>query len=488
MCCIGCRNPSDVQPDARSSLDGAASDAVADASAAPPLVDGGQLAWSKRAGGNGFDTAAGLGVLADGSWLATGIYSSNAAVFGAGEANETTLPPSPYGEYDVFLARYQSTGALAWARRVAGGPTFEDDIARGLHVLSDGSSIIAGSYEGTTTFDGDIQDITLTTANNGNFLARFDAVGSVVWAYDAIGGELAGLANGTTTAINGPSIARYTAAGSNEWTRTITSTGYAMLSAVTMLTDGSSLIAGELHESVTFVGPGGLTLTATNPPGTNDAFIAKYAADGSLVWARRAIGSAFIATPAGIAALDDGSFVMTGYFGTHAESSQPIGSALFAPGLASQTSVPYQALNMFVARFSSTGDLLWVRTATSPGHEFAYDVAVAADQTIVIGGYFGIYNGNSMTLGQAPHQLTLTRQAEADAWLASYTADGDLRWAKRAGDSGRTNATQIALFADGSALVSGDLEATTTFGMGESNATTLTAQGNADPFFARFAP
>lgn len=456
-------------------------------------MDGGHLAWAKRAGGGGYDGPAGIGVLADGSWLIAGKYSSAAAVFGPGEANEITLPPSPYGEYDMFLARYRADGSLAWARRAGGGPTFQDDIPHDLVVRADGSSIMCGSYEGTTTFDGDAQDITITTSGNGAFLAGFDVNGSVLWAFDALGGQLAASPDGTLTMARNLSIARHTSSGSHVWTKTVVSDAYASISDVAMLADGSVLITGEFAGTATF-GSGESNPVTLTAPGTfgwqADAFIAKLAADGSVVWARVAATNPLEVQPGAIAALADGSFVITGFFGGHYESANNgNGTATFGPGQVTATMVNHQALDLFVARFDANGAFQWVRTGKSTGHEFGTGIAAAPDgSSIAVTGWFGIYNGSTMTLGDQPNQILLLAQGMADSFVASFTGNGDLRWAKRVGGTGRTEASRIEMFADGSTLFAGAFGGDATFGPGEPATVTLTAQGNADPFAAKLGP
>ncbi len=47
----------------------------------------------------------------------TGFFAGT-ATFGPGEANETMLMSA--GSDDVFVAKYDSTGALVWAKRAGG--------------------------------------------------------------------------------------------------------------------------------------------------------------------------------------------------------------------------------------------------------------------------------------------------------------------------------------------------------------------------------
>ena len=84
-----------------------------------PTVDAqdGNLLWAKREGGASSD--AGFRIAVDGSGISyvTGLFQG-ATTFGPGEANQTTL--SSVGTDDIFVARYDSNGALLWAKRAGG--------------------------------------------------------------------------------------------------------------------------------------------------------------------------------------------------------------------------------------------------------------------------------------------------------------------------------------------------------------------------------
>ena len=56
-------------------------------------------------------------MLSDGSSLVTGMFGGT-ATFGPGEPEETTLTPA--GGANIFVARYNPDGTLAWAKRAGG--------------------------------------------------------------------------------------------------------------------------------------------------------------------------------------------------------------------------------------------------------------------------------------------------------------------------------------------------------------------------------
>jgi len=144
----------------------------------------GMLLWAKRGGGIcpflGNDSVA---ALKDDSFAVTG-YLIGDTVFGAGEANETILACA--GDSDMFVARYDSDGALVWARR-AGGEGYIR--GRAIATLSDDSIAVAGQLRGTATFgEGEANATGLArTGYSDMFLARYDQAGRLAWVARAGG-------------------------------------------------------------------------------------------------------------------------------------------------------------------------------------------------------------------------------------------------------------------------------------------------------------
>ena len=189
------------------------------------LTPAGQVAWARKAGGQGSDKGYAIAARADGSVVVTGSFVGS-ATFGG-----TTLTSS--GGDDIVVARLTPAGQVAWARK-AGGQG--DD--RGLAIASraDGSVVVTGRFAGTATFG----DTTLSSGGFENvFVTRLDATGTVAWARRAGGAD-----SGT-----GATIAA--------------------------LADGSAVVAGLFHDTTTF---GSTTLSSR---GSLDIFVAKITANGS---------------------------------------------------------------------------------------------------------------------------------------------------------------------------------------------------------------
>ncbi|MCK5804369.1 MAG: SUMF1/EgtB/PvdO family nonheme iron enzyme, partial [Lentisphaeria bacterium] len=137
----------------------------------------GTFVWARQAGGPGSDTALGIAALADGGILMTGTFSDT-ATFGPGDSNETDL--TTFGQTDAFLARYDATGALVWARGV-GGPGV--DVGAAVAALPDGTALFTGDFEKDAAFgDGGAAILLSSEGDRDVFLARCDADGNVLSA------------------------------------------------------------------------------------------------------------------------------------------------------------------------------------------------------------------------------------------------------------------------------------------------------------------
>jgi len=104
------------------------------------------VAFLRSAGGPGSETAYAIATFSDGSSVVTGQFNGP-TTWGLGEPNATTLVSA--GGFDVFVARYQPDGRLAWAKRAGGAQT---DRGQGIAAVPDGSCLVTGRFEDVATF------------------------------------------------------------------------------------------------------------------------------------------------------------------------------------------------------------------------------------------------------------------------------------------------------------------------------------------------
>lgn len=134
----------------------------------------GNSVWAKQAGGNGDDMPNSMVIDNSSNVFVTG-YFSGTAIFG-----DTNL----YSQsYDMFIAKYNSTGNVQWARRAGSG---NNDYGRGIAVDTNGNAFVTGQFYNTIDFG----TTNLTrNLNEDIFVARYDVNGNVAWAISAGGGN-----------------------------------------------------------------------------------------------------------------------------------------------------------------------------------------------------------------------------------------------------------------------------------------------------------
>jgi hypothetical protein len=135
------------------------------------------LVWARPAGGAGTDWTYGIATDGAGNSYVDGQFSGT-ATFGAGEANETAL--SSAGGFDIFVAKYDPSGTLAWAKRAGSGGF---DQGHGIATDGAGNSAVTGFFSGTATFGpGEVNETTLASAGAFDiFVAQYDPEGAMVW-------------------------------------------------------------------------------------------------------------------------------------------------------------------------------------------------------------------------------------------------------------------------------------------------------------------
>jgi len=457
------------------------------------------LCWAKRAGGTNVQEGLGITTLSDNSTVVTG-YFYGSATFGPGEPNQTILTSA--GQYDIFIARYNPDGTLAWAKR-AGGAGFERGY--GITTLSDNSTVVTGYFDGSSTFgQGDPNQTILTPVGyNDTFIARYNPDGTLEWAKRA-GGSSMDSGHGITTlsdnstvvtgrfggsATFGPGeanqtvlttaggedifLARYNPDGTLSWAKRAGGTSWDEGYGITTLSDNSTVVTGYYESSATF-GPGEPNQTVLTSAGDYDIFIARYNPDGTLAWAKRAGGSDYDHSNE-ITTLSDNSTVVTGLFND---------SATFGPSEINQTILNSTgSADIFIARYNPDGTLSWAKPAGGSDAEEGIGITTLSGNSTVMTGYF--YGSATFGPGE-PNQTILTSAGSDDIFIARYNPDGTLSLAKRAGGSDVDMGNEITTLSDNSTVVTGYYESSATFGPGEPNETTLISAGYTDIFVARY--
>jgi hypothetical protein len=263
---------------------------------------------------------------------------------------------------------------------------------------SDGDVYVAGHLAGSVTFGSR----TLVSAGLDAFLVKLDGAGQPQWSKRFGPG-------GDGQAIQGM------AAGPA----------------------GEVAVAGAFGGSIDL---DDVTLTAT----TNDAWVALFAADGTLTWAKHVVGSGNDGTNR-VAVLSDGDVIVTGYF------NQTL--AVDGDVWTSAGGVDFYVLRLAAA----TGDVVWAQHYGSSGDEGPTGLGVDASDNIVVAGQL---SGGPLTF---PPGKQVTSTGQGDVFVARLDSAGNTLWAKGYGGIEHESGGAVAVGPVGEVFVMGRFTGTADF-------------------------
>jgi hypothetical protein len=315
--------------------------------------------WARSAGGTYLDFQSSVAVDYSGNAYVTGRFLSSSMTFGP-----YTLINTNAGSDEVFLAKYDAGGNILWAKSFGG---ISSDDAHSIAVDVSGNVYVAGSFFDSTLIIGSD-----TLTNNGvieAYLAKFDANGNVLWAKGTWG------------------------------------TGYNLMYSVAVDASGNAYVTGGFQSATTNIG----SFSMSNPV-SNYHFLAKYDANGNVLWAK-SVGGIGGATGQSVALDASGNAYATGSF------SSP-GITLDSYNLTSAG-----GNDVFLAKHDTSGNVLWARSVG--GTKTEDDVSVGLDD---LGNAY--LTGNSSSPLITFDSITLTNTSWRSNFLAKYDANGNVLWAE----------------------------------------------------------
>jgi hypothetical protein len=147
---------------------------------------------------------------------------------------------------------------------------------------------------------------------------------------------------------------------------------------------------------------------ALSSAGNYDAFVAKYTASGQYLFGFR-IGGFGIDVSRGITIDNSDNFYLVGDFeGSNIDFDPSPATALLSSNGAG---------DVFVAKYSSTGQYLWAFNAGSGGSEIGWDIDNDNNNIYVTGGFTGISDFNPTAATD-----NLTSNGGRDIFLAKYSS------------------------------------------------------------------
>jgi hypothetical protein len=336
----------------------------------------GTLLWVRQAGGTNDDGGSSVAADPAGNCYVTGAFSGVAS-FGPTNLVGSTAPASS----DIFVAKYDSLGNLLWARQAGGD---RGNVGRGIVADTNGNSYVTGVYTGTATFGNVTLPSTGSFPNGNVFLAKYDTDGNVLWAryvaaYQDDGGEAVALDPQGNVCMTGfiggisnvPSmyLAKYSSAGDLLWLSGAAngqSAGYGVAADV----GGNVFVTGDLWGTVSF---GAVRLTSK---GKEDAFVAKFDANGDVLWVEQMGSTNSYASGLRTATDTWGSCYVGGEFTGGLTTS----FTNFTSRGAFQ--------DAFVAKFGPGGNLIWILQVGGTGLDIAGGVAWSPAKGLYVTGGF----------------------------------------------------------------------------------------------------
>ena len=168
-----------------------------------------------------------------------------------------------------------------------------------------------------------------------------------------------------------------------------------------------------------------------------DIFVVKYSATGNVMWAKSAVvsGQEHIETTA-ITTDISGNAYITGFY---SGDSVQLGSILLpSPSRTGRR-------NFFIAKYSATGTVLWVKVSGAPSFDDAgYGITADALGYIYVTGYFG---GDSMRLDN--FVLNNPEPNYQNSFIAKFDTSGHCIWARCAAFPGVGSVWARAISTDG---------------------------------------
>jgi hypothetical protein len=213
---------------------------------------------------------------------------------------------------------------------------------------------------------------------------------------------------------------------------------------------GNTYITGYFYDMATF------DTTVIQGSFYAEIYIAKYDSLGNLLWVKKAGG----------ADNDYGEAISVDDFGNCYVTGEISGSADFD----NIHCVPWGTGQVFIAKYSSAGQALWVKYSSGSDFCVASDIFTDSIGNSYITGYFQ----NQFDMGN------LTSTGLTDSYMIKYDSTGQRKWIKQI--TGTDNQIIRGIQADGAGncFVTGEFNSSSTFGT-----LTISSQGNFDVFVAK---
>ena len=331
-----------------------------------------------------------------------------------------TFPTSPTittltsaGDADVFIAKYDATGNVLWAKRAGGSHA---EVASAIKANGLGVVYIAGSFVESTDFEGTV--FTNAPGSSSLFIAAYSsATGQLLWVRQGV------------------SASPYSKSATD----------------IAVDKAGDAYITGQFEGTITFAPLSSLTVV-----GWWDIYIVKYNTSGVPQWQTSAGSSEAgynLETGNGIAVDQSGNVFVTGLFNGSSTNPTYFGSI----PLVSSGGGGFYESNFFLAKYNP-GTSLWEWAVEGGGtaNDNGKNVSLDTLGNVYVSGYFE----GSGTFGST----VLTSTGGHDFFIAKYSANGDQVWIHPVQGAGYFTSNASKVDANGNLYFGGTFDGTVNIG------------------------
>jgi hypothetical protein len=392
--------------------------------------------------------------------------------------DRSPLPP-------LAADRRGATGVPRWALGFGG---LGIDSPRAVATAPGGDSYVAGYFDGETDLGPAGKHRAADNAKDPKktgsdaFVVRIDAGGKIVWGKTfgagrddtangiavrgdrvvVVGqfldelrvGELVHPASGSDDMF----VAAFDLAGEPQWLWAAGGIDSDGANTVAATPDGGWIVGGSFSRSVEFQG------TTLVSRGGTDAVLVKLAATGELEWVKP-FGGRYNDTISHVAVDARGNIYVQGVFRDTADWGGP---PLVAHGGSDN--------DVVLAKYDANGDPLWSAGFGNAFNDVAGGLTVDPAGNVTMVGSFD----RSVSFGPGDDHTSL---GEADAFVARFTTEGKLVWARSYGAEREDIAFGVAADASGNTVTVGWFQGSVDFGSGA-----VTSKGNKDVFALKLDP
>jgi hypothetical protein len=440
-----------------------------------------QFSWVKSIGSTSSEGGRNILTDASGNVYTSGTFSGTVD-FDPGTAvvNLTSI-----GTTNMFVAKYDASGNLMWAKAIKSGSKICLDASGNLYVSCD-------LYEPTLDVDpGTGVSILTRMGTSDGYILKLDPSGNFVWAkqfggdkdtkvngicVDGLGnicitGDFSGTTDfdpgiGTatlTSLISGTSIfvAKLNSSGNYVWAKYLEGSSSSFSSGVYITTDlsGNIFSTGYIHETVDMdPGAGVVSLTSS---GMSDIYLLKLDPLGNFSFAKR-IGGTEPDWAYSLATDKVGNVYATGTVDGNADFD-PDGA-----GYILSTGGTLGGPDVYLAKFNNSGKLLWAYIYGGGGAESSGGVAIDPEDNVYVAGAFvGVVDFDKSTTATA----YLNSGTNINGFILKVDNSGSYKWVQQFATSGTLATSAVGnlaidasfnLYSTGSYSGTVDFDASTT--------------------------